>query len=343
MRIALPFLLLLASPLFAAEPKELDILGKYVGHWTSDVTNKPAVWDEKGTKFRTINQAEWILDGRFLQHIEVNHIVGDPEKVTKSLFLWTYDPTAKKYVNWAFQSTGNGGPSTGKWNSTSGTFTLVSGEPPPNTTGKLTEQFLDANTIKGNLTFLGDDGKTLMDMVWTRNRQSEDAGKATREKWKTIGTPIRPLPDEMKKLQPLIGEWDSEFINGPSVVSPQGSASKGRLTAQWILDGRFLLGTSEVGKHRSIWVIGYDPHKKAYRNIRFTNGGEIDESVGQWNEDTRSFEWKFVNERPGITTTSTTRIVGREAIQARILAENKDGKVHRDLTIKSSRRKAGGS
>ena len=322
-----------------AKPMELDILGQYIGHWTSDVTNKPAVWDQKGTKFRTINQAELILDGRFLQHIEVNHIVGDPDKVTKSLFLWTYDPTSAKFVAWAFQSTGNVASSTGEWNATSKTFTLNTIEPPPNTTGKFTEQFLDASTIKGNLTFIDDGGKTLMDMVWTRNRQAGVAGKPTREQWNQIGTPIRPLPDELKQLQPFIGEWDSEFINAPSVVSPQGSTSKGKMAAQWILDGRFLLGNSEVGTHRSIWLIGYDTTKEAYRYVRFTNSGQIDESIGQWNDETHSFVWKVVNERPGITRDSTNHIIGNDAIQAHIVAKNNAGKVHQDLTIKSTRRK----
>lgn len=321
------------------KPKELEALHQYVGNWASDVTNKPAVWDQNGTKFKTVNHAEMILDGWFLHHIEVNHIVGDPDKVGKSLFVWTFDPSTKKYVAWPFQSMGNMAPSTGEWNPSTKTFALSPVEPPPNTTSKMTEQFLDANTIKGNLTFVERDGKTLMDMVWTRNRQPEDAAKATREQWEKIGTPIQPLPAEMRQLQPFIGEWDSDFINGPSVQSPKGSTSKGKMTAKWILDGRFLFGTTEVGTHRSIWLIGYDTTKRAYRNVRFTNAGQIDESAGQWYEDTRSFVWKVANERPGITRTSTTRFVGKDAIQAHILSEDSNGKVVQDLTIRSSRSK----
>jgi len=67
--------------------------------------------------------------------------------------------------------------------------------------------------IKGNLTFVDNGG---MNMVWTRNRQAESEGKATREQWSKVGTPIQPLPFELKKLQPLIGEWDSEI--GPNEI-----------------------------------------------------------------------------------------------------------------------------
>jgi hypothetical protein len=111
------------------------------------------------------------------------------------------------------------------------------------------------------------------------------------------------------------------------------------MTGKWILDGRFLFGTSEVGTHRSIWLIGYDTPKAAYRYVRFTNAGLIDESVGQWNEETRSFIWKVVNERPGITRTSTNQIIGQDTVLAHILAKDNTGKVHQDLKIKSTRRK----
>ena len=87
-------------------PKELEILGPYVGDWTSEVTSKPAVWTPEEKKFRTSNHAEFVLDGRFLQHIEVNHVVGDPEKVTKALWFQTFDPRSEAFVMWFFQSTG---------------------------------------------------------------------------------------------------------------------------------------------------------------------------------------------------------------------------------------------
>ncbi|MFV2067690.1 MAG: hypothetical protein ACC645_12000 [Pirellulales bacterium] len=137
----------------------------------------------------------------------------------------------------------------------------------------------------------------------------------------------------------FIGEWDSVFVNRPSVVSPQGGTSRGRTTAQWILDGHFLLGTSEVNNHKSIWVLGYDANEEVYRCIRMTNAGQIDESIGTWDEDTHSFVLKVENERPGIARTSTNHMVGKDTIRTHILAESENGKIHRDLTIRSTRRK----
>ena len=321
------------------KPKELDVLNQYVGHWTSDVTNKPAVWDEKGAKLRCLNQIEFILDGWLLQHVEVNHVVADPDKVTKALILWTYDPKSSKYAAWAFQSSGNYFSSSAKWDSASKTFTLTSNEPFPNVTDKMTEQFVDAATIKGNIKFVENGGKVLMDMEWTRNRQAGVAGQPTREQWDKIGNPIQPLPEEIKKLQAFIGDWDAEFINAPSVVAPQGRTFKAKSSGKWVLDGRFLLGTTEFENFRSIWVMGFDSNKNQYRMVRFTNGGLADETVGQWDNESNSFVMKPVNERPGITRTAKYHIVGNDAIESHILSKDQDGKVQMDLTIKSSRRK----
>jgi hypothetical protein len=331
-----------------SKPKELEPLGQFVGDWTSEVTNKPAVWDAKGTKFRTVNHAQWILDGWFLEHIEVNHVVDAPEKTTKSLFLWTYDPKAEKYVAWGFQSTGKSSQATGKWEPRNKTLTLAVNDPPANATGTMTEQFLDASRIQGSLTFTGRDGKTLMDMAWTRSRAAGVVGKPTREQWSENGLPIQPVPRELKKLQPFVGEWDTEFIDGSSVVAPGGGTSKGKMTAQWILDGHFLLGTTEHGKERSLWLIGYDSEKKEYRSFRFTSGGQSEKVDGRWNGEFDTIDWVNHVQRPGITTTSSTQDYigmernkdGMESLHTHILI--KDGKekvVLLDLTTKATRTK----
>jgi hypothetical protein len=113
------------------KPKELDVLSQYIGDWTSDVTNRPAVWAPKEVKYRTSNHAEFVLGGRFLQHIEVNHIVGEPEKVTKAIWLQSFDAAASKYVTWFFQSSGNISHATGTWDAATRTFEHSETMPPP--------------------------------------------------------------------------------------------------------------------------------------------------------------------------------------------------------------------
>lgn len=320
------------------KPAQLDVLNRYVGDWTSDVTSNPAVWTPEEVRLVTSNHAEFILDGWFLQIIEVNHVVDDPDKVGKGLFLWTYDSVAEQYVSWIFQSSGNGGKSTGRWNPDDAALRFTLAESPQDTTAWFQEAFTDDDTIDGHLVFTGNDSRTMFDMEWTRSRQQGLVPNRLREEWTVIGTPIEPLPEELQKLEPFIGEWDSEFINRPSAVSPNGGTSSGTMTAQWILDGRFLHGRSEVGNHKSVWVIGYDTNRNTYRYVRMTNTGRIYESIGEWNEATRSFSWNLENAPAGVTRTSTNRIVGDGAINAHILVNDEAGRPHMDLSIRSTRR-----
>lgn len=322
------------------KPKELEALSQYVGDWTSEVTSKPAEWSPHEIKYRTTNHAAWMLDGWFLMHTEVSHVVGDPSQVGKSLFVWTHDPSLKKYVGWAFQSSGNISNVTGTWDAVSKTFSHAESEPPPNTTSKLTETFVSNDTINGSLIFTGNDGgRKLFDMVWTRKRQAGIAGKPLAERWAAIGTPIQPIPDEVKKLDVFVGTRDVEFIQRPSLTVPQGSTAKGTMSGRWILDGRFLLGETKLPSFQSQWVMGYDTNKNAFRYVLFGSNGRIDENIGQWNEAERVFDWKQVNLPPELTRTSTTRRLDESRMESHILTKTRDGQIHVDLTIKAVQRK----
>lgn len=250
------------------KPKELEALGQYVGDWTSDVTSKPAEWTPREIKYRTSNHAEFVPNGWFLRHIEVNHIVGEPDKIAKSLFVWTFDASSKKYVGWSFQSSGNMSKVTGTWDEVTKTFRHLDSNPPPSMTVKLTETFASNDSINGSLLFARNDGVKMFDMVWTRTRQKGLAPNPVQVQWAKIGTPIQPLPDEVKKLNPFIGPKDVEFIHRPSVVSPQGGSSKTVSSGEWILDGRFVLARSGLGDKESLFVTGYDTNQKAFRYVR---------------------------------------------------------------------------
>ncbi len=322
------------------KPKELDAIGRYVGDWTTDVSSKPAEWTPHEIKYRCANHAELIFNGWFLQHIEVNHIVGEPDQVTKAIWFQTFDVTSKKYVTWWFQSSGLIGQSTGTWDAASQSFTQAEVEPPPGTTNQFVERFRDAGTIDGSLIFTANDGgRKMFDMVWTRKRQAGIAGKPLAEQWAAIGTPIQPIPDEVKKLELFVGTRDVEFLHRPSLTAPQGSTAKGTMSGRWILDGRFLLGETKLPNFQSQWVMGYDTNKQAFRYVLFGSNGRIDENIGHWNEAERVFDWKQVNLPPELTRTSTTRRLDEGRVESHIVTKNQDGKVQMDLTIKATRRK----
>ena len=130
---------------------------------------------EEVPNFRTTPSSSSMA--RFLQHIEVNHVVGDPSKVTKSLFLWTYDPKLKQYVGWTFQSSGNMGKAIGTWDATTKTLTHSNVEVPPNTSSRLTQHFRTKAQSTARWSSLTTMAK-LFDMVWTRKRQAGLAWQA---------------------------------------------------------------------------------------------------------------------------------------------------------------------
>jgi hypothetical protein len=321
------------------KPKELEAIRQYVGDWNTDVTSKLAEWTPHEIKYRCANHAEMILNGWFLRHIEVNHIVGEPAKVTKAIWFQTFDATSKKYVTWWFQSSGLMGQSTGTWDAASQSFTQAEVEPPPGTTNRFVERFRDAGTIDGSLIFTGNDGSKKFDMVWTRKRHADIAGKPLVEHWSETGQPIEPIPDEVKKLGVFIGPRDVEFIHRPSIVVPQGNTLKGTASGRWILDGRFLLGETNLPNFQSLWVMGYDTNKKAFRYVLFGSNGRVEENMGQWNETERVFDYALVNGPPGLTRTTTTRRLDNGTVESHSLTKTQDGKVHMDLTIKSTPRK----
>jgi hypothetical protein len=332
------------------KPPELETLGQYVGHWTSDVTSKPTVSAQKGKKFDAVSHAEMILDGWFLQQVDVKHVVGAPEQMTKSLSQWTWDARSEKFLVWMFESDGSAVSWTGEWDSASRRFTFVPAQPLPKKIGKLTDQFVDANTVVGSLTFIDDAGKTLTDLAWSRKRQAESDGKATLGEWDRISAHTRPVPHDLAKLEPLIGEWDAEFIDGPSAVSPELGVSKGKLTAKWILDRHFLLGTTEQDNERSIWIIGshvYTDGKNyetKYRRVRFTNSGQVDEALGVWNGEFDTIDWLIHIKRPGSPRHSITQdyigVEGSDRLRANILIRDaEEKKINRSVTTKATRRK----
>lgn len=329
---------LLAQPP-AEKPPELEALGQHVGDWKSEVTSRKAVWTPEEQKLKATNHREFILDGWFLMDNELNHDVAHPEKVGKSLSLLTYDPSEKQYVTWYFQSSGLMDRWTGKWNPETKTFTWTVDDPPENTTATVTETFADADTLKGHLTYTDDSGRSMFDMVWTRTRDEGQFASLTRQLWNKIEKPIKPIPSAVKQLQPLVGEWRSEYIQQPSAASPQGNRRVAAMSGAWILDGRFFRGHSTLADYETIWIIGYDTDKQIYRYVRFDNRGDVEEHTGLWKDDTRTFEWNLVNGDPRIKKNTVMRLIGNNTIQSHIVSEDTNGHVLLDLTIRSTRKK----
>src|SRR5262245_49108558 len=96
----------------------------------------------------------------------------------------------------------------------------------------------------------------------------------------TIETSVHRPPDELQMLKPWVGQWDSKIVTGPLKEPSKQKSSTGMVSIRWILDGQFLMITTENEDMRYIWVIGYDAAKKQFRRTTFTSAGQVSESFG---------------------------------------------------------------
>src|SRR4051812_48268053 len=74
-----------------------------------------------------------------------------------------------------------------------------------------------------------------------------------------------PKSPELKVLDRLVGKWESASISKVAEWTPAEIRATGKLTREWILDGRFLQETSTQSDVNAIVMFTYDSQKSAYR------------------------------------------------------------------------------
>lgn len=97
---------------------ELKALDRFVGIWSTETTVRAAEWTPDARKMKGITRYEWIVGERFVQ----SRGRSSDGKFEESEIL-TYDPEAKQYQNWYFDSMGFTGDSVGQWDEKTQTMT----------------------------------------------------------------------------------------------------------------------------------------------------------------------------------------------------------------------------
>ena len=99
---------------------ELKVLERLIGNWNASLVYKPAEWTPTEVKTNRTYQGEWALDGQLV------YSTAKDSDGTESLFLWSFDPQAKRFKLWRFTSTGQTSKMSGTWDAASETMTLKS-------------------------------------------------------------------------------------------------------------------------------------------------------------------------------------------------------------------------
>lgn len=128
-------------------PAELDRLDMLVGTWEGTAEMSVPGVDEPTTS-KIVTTTKWELDKRFL----VDHFEGDmgEEGKFEGVGVWTWDPKAKEYRNWWFDSLGSFSHGTTKYDEETRTLHMrwegtnsMTGKP---SYGDGTSKFIDDNT-----------------------------------------------------------------------------------------------------------------------------------------------------------------------------------------------------
>lgn len=112
-----------------------------------------------------------------------------------------------------------------------------------------------------------------------------------------------------------------------------------KVTRTWVLDGRFVLDTSEVSDgSEGLSLLTYDPQMKAYRGWWFNSEGHRNKSTGQWDADTQTFSFK-ADLDDGLTSHSSVRFIDQDRHDWKVIVRDGGGKLYFHGEWNVSRRK----
>lgn len=150
------------------KPVELKVLNRFLGAWETDVTSKQAEWTPKEFQSKGVSSFEWMLDGRFMKNISK---AVAPEKA-ESFQLMTYNPVAKKYFMWFFDSSGAVSEADGTWDAENATLTWLS-QPDENLTAVNRIRFVDKDNIAWTMLIKDKNNKIYLDLRGKMKRKKE--------------------------------------------------------------------------------------------------------------------------------------------------------------------------
>lgn len=150
--------------------------------------------------------------------------------------------------------------------------------------------------------------------------------------------PETTKPTELKVLDRLVGKWDSESVSRVAEWTPQEGRTKGTLSREWVLGGRYVQETSKQSDADAMVMFTYDPAKKAYRWWLFNSHGHNFDMAGQWDEKTQTLTCTS-DVGNGLTNTSTIHFLDADTHKWTAIVKDGQGKIFFDAGGTCTRRK----
>lgn len=151
--------------------------------------------------------------------------------------------------------------------------------------------------------------------------------------------PTKDVP-ELQVLSNYVGDWDV------AITSKDSPFLKGKSSAKWILNGRFVQQTgslkSEDGsaKLEITTLMTYDQTQKTYKMWLFVSNGAVSEATGTWDPKTRTMTSTQRNGDGDNTTKTVARFADGGVEHWSITATSPNGKVLSAIEGVNTRRKS---
>jgi hypothetical protein len=144
------------------------------------------------------------------------------------------------------------------------------------------------------------------------------------------------LIPELAVLDHYAGSWDSETASNVPFT-------KGKVTAKWVLGGRFLQQEAEATdaptEFKYMSLMTYDPAKKVYRTWIFLSDGSALESEGTWNAKEQVMTSVGPKDENGGFSTTTADFSESDVEKWKIVYRDRDDKVVGEISGKNIRHK----
>lgn len=134
--------------------------------------------------------------------------------------------------------------------------------------------------------------------------------------------PAADVP-ELKVLSHYVGVWNCEI---KSQDAPFVSAE---VTAEWVLDGRFVEQTASITVINSSkplifkTLMTYDPDQQKYRFWRFVSNGNVTDSTGTWDAEKKTMT--SVGKDGDVTATTTANFAKDGVEEWKIVVKDSSG------------------
>jgi hypothetical protein len=157
--------------------------------------------------------------------------------------------------------------------------------------------------------------------------------------------PVGPnkLVPELQLLQRWAGKWDLTMTYKVGNKGEQADVT-GTATGKWVLNGYFLEQKYSLGgKGASLHLTGtvtmsYDPSQNLYQRWVFVSNGHRSESLGKWDEKSRTMTWSF-RQANGVTIVTRVTCTDDDTETWTEVILNPDEKIISEMSGKNTRRK----